>query len=62
MSEATNDSFVNGNSSKEIDVLIFQGEHPVAVENTRIGALRIVLPEAKPQGFYRFAITFARIT
>ena len=57
--EVTKDNFVNGSKAKEIDVLIFQGEDPVAFENTRIGVLPIVLPEAKEQGYYRFAVTFA---
>ncbi|MGC4812286.1 Hsp70 family protein [Micromonospora sp. DT228] len=58
-SEATKDNFTNGAGAKEIDVLIFQGEHPVAFENDLIGTLPIVLPEAKEQGYYQFAVTFS---
>jgi molecular chaperone DnaK len=58
-SEVTKDNFINGGRATELDVLIFQGEHRVAFENTRIGVLPIVLPEPKEQGYYRFAVTFA---
>ncbi|MBA2696359.1 MAG: Hsp70 family protein [Actinobacteria bacterium] len=57
--EITKDNFVNGGGAKEIDILIFQGEHPVAFENDLIGTLPIVLPEAKEQGYYHFAVTFS---
>jgi len=57
--EITKDNFVNGAGAKEIDVLIFQGEDPVAFENDLIGTLPIVLPEAKEHGYYRFAVTFS---
>jgi molecular chaperone DnaK len=58
-SEVTKDNFVNGSRAKEINVLIFQGEDPIAFENTRIGVLPIVLPEPKEEGYYHFAVTFA---
>lgn len=57
--EVTKDNFVNGAEAKEINVLIFQGEDPVAFENDLIGTLPIVLPEAKERGYYRFAVTFS---
>jgi molecular chaperone DnaK len=57
--EATKDNFVNGGGGTEINVLIFQGESPIAFENDQIGILPIVLPEAREQGYYRFAVTFA---
>ncbi|CRK59397.1 Chaperone protein DnaK [Alloactinosynnema sp. L-07] len=54
----TRGDFTNGGNSKEIDVLIFQGENPVAFENDLIGKLPIILPEPKEQGYYRFDVTF----
>jgi molecular chaperone DnaK len=57
--EVTDDNFVNGERFTEVDVLIYQGERPVAVENDLIGRLPIKLPEARERGYYRFAVTFA---
>ena len=55
----TQGNFENGGGAKEIDVLIFQGENPIAFENDLIGKLPIVLPEAREQGYYRFEVSFA---
>ncbi|ANZ41014.1 hypothetical protein BBK82_38580 [Lentzea guizhouensis] len=54
----TRDNFINGGPSTTLDVLIFQGEHPVAFENDLIGKLPIHLPEARERGYYRFEVTF----
>jgi molecular chaperone DnaK len=54
----TRGDFTNGGNSTHIDVMIFQGENPVAFENDLIGKLPIVLPEPKEKGFYRFEVTF----
>jgi molecular chaperone DnaK len=57
--EVTDDNFINGERFTEVDVLIYQGERPVAIENDLIGRLPIKLPEARERGYYRFAVTFA---
>jgi molecular chaperone DnaK len=54
----TRDNFINGGRSTSVDVLIFQGEDPVAFENDLIGKLPIQLPEARERGYYRFEVTF----
>jgi molecular chaperone DnaK len=54
----TYDGLVNGGPSKEIPVMIFQGENPVAFNNTLIGKMPIILPEARERGHYRFKVTF----
>ena len=54
----TRRNFINGVQAKELAVLIFQGEHPVAFENTLIGRLPILLPEARERGHYRFEVKF----
>jgi molecular chaperone DnaK len=50
--------FINGGRTKEIPVLIFQGEEKVAFDNTLIGKLPIVLPEEKEEGYYKFEVIF----
>ncbi|GAA0961061.1 Hsp70 family protein [Virgisporangium aurantiacum] len=57
--EVTDDNFINGERFTEVDVLIYQGERPVAIENDLIGRLPIKLPEARERGYYRFSVTFA---
>lgn len=52
------DGFTNGGSTDRVEVLIFQGEEPVAFNNTLIGKLPIPLPEVREQGYYQFEITF----
>lgn len=54
----TRDNFINGGPFTSVDVLIFQGENPVAFENDLIGKLPIQLPEARERGYYRFEVTF----
>jgi molecular chaperone DnaK len=56
--EQARDNFINGGPYTSVDVLIFQGEHPVAFENDLIGKLPIQLPEARERGYYRFEVTF----
>jgi molecular chaperone DnaK len=58
-SSQTDDNFVNGGPVKQLVVRIFQGENPVAYENNLIGKVPIDLPEAREQGYYRFAVTFS---
>jgi molecular chaperone DnaK (HSP70) len=41
-----------------VDVLIYQGEDRIAFNNTLIGKLPIPLPEPKPGGYWKFAVTF----
>ena len=48
----------NGGRTKEIPVLIFQGEEKVAFDNTLIGKLPIILPEEKEEGYYKFEVKF----
>jgi molecular chaperone DnaK len=50
--------FTNGGRATEIPLLIFQGEEPVAFDNTLIGKLPIILPEAKEEGYYKFEVIF----
>jgi molecular chaperone DnaK len=57
--EKIQDGFTNGGSAMEIPVMIFQGEDPVAFNNTLIGKLPLILPEAREQGYYKFEVTFA---
>jgi molecular chaperone DnaK (HSP70) len=57
--QETKGGFINGGVSKEIPVLIFQGEKPVSFDNTLIGKLPILLPEAREPGYYNFEVTFA---
>ena len=52
------DGFINGGPSRVIPVMIFQGEDPVAFNNTLIGKLEIELPKPEPEGFYRFEVAF----
>ncbi|ONI77970.1 hypothetical protein ALI144C_31725 [Actinosynnema sp. ALI-1.44] len=54
----TRGDFTNGGNATNIDVMIFQGENPVAFENDLIGKLPIVLPEPKERGYYQFEVTF----
>ncbi|RJQ75389.1 hypothetical protein D5S17_21095 [Pseudonocardiaceae bacterium YIM PH 21723] len=58
-SSQTEDNFVNSGPAKQLVVHIFQGENPVAYENSLIGKLQIDLPEAREKGYYRFAVTFS---
>jgi molecular chaperone DnaK len=55
----THGGFTNGGRGSEIPVLIFQGEKPVAFDNTLIGKLPIYLPEPKDPGEYKFEVTFS---
>jgi molecular chaperone DnaK len=55
----THGGFINGGPSKEVDVLIFQGEDKIAFENTLIGKIPILLPEPRERGFYSFEVTFS---
>jgi molecular chaperone DnaK len=57
--EVTKGGFINGGVSKEIPVLIFQGEDKNSFDNTLIGKLPIILPEAREPGYYNFEVTFA---
>ena len=57
--EKIQDGFTNGGRAKEIPVMIFQGEDPVAFNNTLIGKLPLLLPEAREEGYYKFEVTFA---
>jgi molecular chaperone DnaK len=57
--EQAQSGFINGGRATEIPVLIFQGEDPVAFNNTLIGKLPIILPEAREEGYYKFEVTFA---
>jgi molecular chaperone DnaK len=57
-SKATKDNFINGGPWTNIDILIFQGENPVAFDNDLIGKLPIALPEARERGYYNFEVTF----
>jgi molecular chaperone DnaK len=57
--DRTRSNLTNADAFKTVDVLIFQGEHPVAFDNTLIGTLPIELPEPKERGYYRFEVTFA---
>jgi molecular chaperone DnaK len=54
----TDDRFVNAGPSRGVDVLIFQGENPIAFDNTLIGKLPIPLPEPREKGYWRFEVTF----
>ena len=54
----TQAGFTNSGPTNMVHVMIFQGENPVAFENTLIGKLEIPLPEVKPRGFYNFEVTF----
>jgi molecular chaperone DnaK len=55
----TQEDFVNGGRATQLVVRIFQGENPIAYENDLIGKVPIELPEAREQGYYRFAVTFS---
>jgi len=57
--QCTQRGFTNGGRAKEIPVLIFQGEDPVAFNNTLIGRLPIILPEPREEGYYKFEVAFA---
>jgi molecular chaperone DnaK len=56
--EMTEGGFVNGGPSRSVDVLIYQGENPIAFNNSLIGKLPIPLPEPKERGYWRFEVTF----
>lgn len=56
--EMTESGFVNGGPSRSVDVLIYQGENPVAFNNSLIGKLPIPLPEPKERGYWKFEVTF----
>jgi molecular chaperone DnaK len=53
------DGFTNAGRTRMIDVMIFQGESPNALDNTLIGKLPIPLPEERERGYYQFQVTFA---
>ena len=57
--QQTQGGFENSGRAKEIPVMIFQGEDPHAFNNTLIGKLPLILPEARERGYYKFEITFA---
>jgi molecular chaperone DnaK len=54
----TQGGFINGGPTDVLDVLIFQGEDPVAFKNTLIGKLPLNLPERKEAGKYNFEVKF----
>jgi len=56
--EGSHGGFTNGGKASEIPVMIFQGEDPVAFNNTLIGKLPLKLPEAREEGYYKFEVTF----
>ena len=56
--EHTESGFTNRGPSNAVDVLIYQGEDKIAFNNTLIGKLPIPLPEPKPGGYWKFAVTF----
>src|SRR5262249_46257162 len=56
--KATKGDLTNGSDWTETDVLIFQGENPVAFDNDLIGRLLVKLPEAREKGYYSFEVTF----
>lgn len=56
--EKTQGGFKNGGPAQEIPVMIFQGEDPVAFNNTLIGKLPLLLPEPREEGYYKFEVTF----
>lgn len=53
------DGFTNAGRTRLIEVMIFQGESPKALDNTLIGKLPIELPEERERGYYQFQVTFA---
>jgi molecular chaperone DnaK len=53
------DGFNNGGPATELDVMIFQGENPKALDNTLIGKLPIGPLEPRERGYYKFEVTFA---
>jgi molecular chaperone DnaK len=53
------DGFTNAGRTRMIEVMIFQGESPNALDNTLIGKLPIPLPEERERGYYQFQVTFA---
>jgi len=53
------DGFTNGGPTPSIDVMIFQGENPKALDNTLIGKLPIAGLEARERGYYQFQVTFS---
>ncbi|MCI0487095.1 MAG: Hsp70 family protein [Blastocatellia bacterium] len=56
--QITQGGFINAGPTRVLEVLIFQGENPVAFENTLIGKIPINLPEAREEGFYKFEVNF----
>jgi molecular chaperone DnaK len=56
--QQTKGDLINGGTTNVLEVMIFQGENPVAFENTLIGKLPINLPEPKQRGGYQFEVTF----
>lgn len=56
--EQAQDGFTNAGPSRNVDVLIFQGEHPMSFDNTLIGKLPIPLPEPREAGYWKFEVTF----
>ncbi len=56
--QQTHAGFTNGGPTDLLEVMIFQGEDPVAFNNTLIGKLPIKLEKPQPRGFYNFDVTF----
>lgn len=54
----TKGGFTNRGPSKSVDVLIYQGEDPIAFNNSLVGKLQIPLPELKPGGYWEFVVMF----
>ncbi len=51
--------FTNSGHARTMELMIFQGESPNALDNTLIGKLVIPLPEERERGYYQFEVTFA---
>jgi molecular chaperone DnaK len=56
--EQTQGGFTNLGPSRSVDVMIYQGEDPIAFNNSLIGKLPIPLPEPRPANSWHFEVTF----
>jgi molecular chaperone DnaK len=51
--------FTNGGRTRQMEVMILQGEDSLALNNTLIGKLVIPLPEERERGYYQLRVIFA---
>jgi molecular chaperone DnaK (HSP70) len=55
--QSATEHYTNGGPYTELDIMVFQGEHPAAFDNELVGSLPISFPEPRPRGYWDLAVT-----